>query len=112
MHVLVGCNIGNENNGTFRCTRDGSFFFSFFFFFPSLFGQKGSDAASDRARWICSEMIIIPVLRLLLLLFFFFFLPFACGCILRSLCCAIITDGCMLGPTKRNPNLIVFPEGI
>lgn len=36
---------------------------------------------------------------------------FLCGCILRSLCCAIITDGCMLGPTKRNPNLIVFWKG-
>lgn len=36
MHVLVGCNIGNENNGTFRCTRDGSFFFSFF----PLVGEK------------------------------------------------------------------------
>lgn len=107
MHVLVGCNIGNENNGTFRCTRGGSFFFSFSFFFP--FWQKGSDAVSDRARWIASEMIIIPVLRLLLLYFLFFL--FVCGCILRSLCCAIITDGCMLGPTKRNPNLIVFRKG-
>lgn len=36
---------------------------------------------------------------------------FLCGCSLRSVCCAIITDGCMLGPTKRNPNWIIFWEG-
>lgn len=58
MHVLVGCNIENKNNGAFRCTQDGI-----------VFWQKGSDAAGGQARWICSEMVIIPVLRLLLLLF-------------------------------------------
>lgn len=33
------------------------------------------------------------------------------GCILRSLCCAIITDECMLGPAKRYPNGNVFWKG-
>lgn len=34
-----------------------------------------------------------------------------CGCILRFLCCAIITDGCRLGPTERNPNGDIFWKG-
>ncbi len=40
-----------------------------FVLFCFVFWQKGSDAASRQARWICSEMVLIPVLRLFLLLF-------------------------------------------
>lgn len=62
--------------------------------------------AASKARWIYSEKIMILVFKIIIVTFLFL-----CGCILRSLCCAIITDGCMLGPTKRNPNLIVFWKG-
>lgn len=61
--------------------------------------------ASEQGGFV-REIIMIPVLRLLLLLF-----CLCVGAFLRSLFCAIISDGCMLGPTKRNPNLIIFRKG-
>lgn len=97
MHVLVGCNIEKENNGCLEAPRR-----IFFFFFS---GKKVMmQRASEQGGFVwddynfCFMIIIVTFL-------------FVCGCILRSLCCAIITDGCMLGPTKRYPNLIVFWKG-
>lgn len=69
-------------------------YYNFFSFCKKVVMQR-----ADRDDYnSCFKIIIVTFL-------------FVCGCILRSLCCAIITDGCMLGPTKRNPNLIVFWKG-
>lgn len=94
----------------FRCTPDGS---SFFTTPPCLFQKRCSEAkeqTSKRGRVMALYWNDYNSCFLIIIVTFFLFLC-VCGCILRSLCCAIITDECMLGPIKKYPNGNIFWKG-
>lgn len=70
MHVLVGCNIENENNGCLGAPQTDLLFFPI-----CLKGDAASKRTSKQGKgWVCAEMIIIPVLRFCYCYFFFFIL--------------------------------------
>lgn len=108
MHVLVGCNIENDNNGCLGAPQTDLLFYQPPVCFKSDAARQKNKQASKwgRVRRLCwndynSCFLIIIVT----------FFVCVCGCILRSLCCAIITDECMLGPVKRYPNGNIFWKG-